>query len=255
MSESWRLELAERKISTFTKLHFENQITYGDAILILTAVISALAAQCWPGRNIDAPRFTQLLAGYAPETLTISVPLLMKSFESSNKADLATKLNGHFDRFAPWRTIPIGHSVDLSENDVELLLGDSSFRQEIRKHSYAYLLYDELRCSYSHEFKPGPRIEVHRPTRLHREPCVSYQPYSPGNPAWSEIPLEPYINLIHFDLPWIGEVLRKCSSAVDSIEERLDKNRKHLPLKLPKTWWIKGGPAAICEEPLQTEDS
>lgn len=248
------MELAERKISTFTNLHFDNKITYGDAILILTAVVSALAAQCWPGRNIDAPRFTQLLAGYAPETLTISVPLLMKSFESSKRADLAKKLEGHFDRCLPASgAIPLGHMVDLSENDVELLLGDSSCRPEVRKHSYAYLLYEELRCSYSHEFKPGPRIEVHRPTRLHREPCVSYQPYSPGNPASSEIPLEPYINLIHFDLPWIGEVLRKCSSAVDHIEERFDKKQKHLPLKLPKTWWIKGGPAAICEEPLQPE--
>lgn len=236
MSESWRLELAERKISTFTNLHFENKITYGDAILILTAVVSALAAQCWPGkaRGNDRGRFTQLLVDHTPETRTISVPLLMKHFESSKRADLAKKLEGHFNRCVPWGTIPLGHEVDLSEKDVEHLLGCSSCRSEVRKHSYAHLLYEELRCSYSHEFKPGPRIEVHRPTKLHLEPCVSYQPYSPGNPAWSEIPLEPYINLIHFDLPWIGEVLRKCSSAVD-------KAAKRLPRKPPKGWWIDGG--------------
>jgi len=237
VSESWRLELAERKISTFTNLYFENKITYGDAILILTAVVSALGAQCWPGkaRGIDRGRFTQLLVDHAPETLTISVPLLMKHFQSHGKPDLASKLKHHFYKCLPASgAIPLGHMVDLSEKDVEHLLGDTSCRPEVRKHSYAHLLYEELRCSYSHEFKPGPRIEVHRPTKLHREPCVSYQPYSPGNPAWSEIPLEPYINLIHFDLPWIGEVLRKCSSAVD-------KAAKRLPRKPRKGWWIDGG--------------
>jgi len=232
VSESWRLELAERKISTFTELHADNKITYGDAILILTAVVSALAAQCWPGRSIDAQRFTQLLVGYAPETLTISVPLLMKSFESSKRADLAKKLKGHFNRCVPWGTIPLGHEVDLLESDVEILLGDSFCRSEVRKHSYAQLLYKELRCSYSHEFKPGAGIEVHRPTSF-ADPCVSYQPYSIMLPGSSELSLTPTSFCICFDLPWIGEVLRKCAGAVDNSDDRL-------PLEPPDKWWIHG---------------
>ena len=241
MSESWRLELAERKVSTFTNLYFENKATYGDAILILTAVVSALASQCWPGkaRGIDRGRFTQLLVDHAPETRTISVPLLMKHFESSKRADLAEKLEGHFDRCVPWRTIPLGHEVDLSEKDVEHLLGGSSCRSEVRKHSYSHLLYKELRCSYSHEFKPGAGIEVNRPTSF-ADPCVSYQPYSILLPGSSELSLTPTSFSIYFDLPWIGEVLRKCAGAVDSMDDRL-------PLEPPDKWWIDDGDLPTSE--------
>lgn len=237
MSDPWRLRLTERKITTFTDLYFDSKITYGDAVLILTAVVSALASQCWPGRDkgFDRRRFTQLLVNHAPETRTISVPLLMKHFESAGKPDLAEELSQHlYKRLPSPAAIPLGHVVDLSEKDVEKLLKVKSFRFDIRNHSYVNLLYKELRCSYSHEFKPGDKAEVHRPTRLYLEPCVSYQPNSYFSPDSSEIPLAPSSYQIHFDLPWIGEVLRKCADAVD-------KAAKRLPRKPPKGWWIDGG--------------
>jgi hypothetical protein len=233
VSESWRLELAERKISTFTELHADNKITYGDAILVLTAVISALASQCWPGKSLDRCRFNQLLVDYAPETRTISVPLLMKHFESNGKTDLASTLKSHFDSCIPLGSIPRGDIVDLSEKDVEKLLG-APCRIEVRKHSYANLLYEELRCSYSHEFKPGDRVRVHRPSWLYLEPGVFYQPYSRRDSNISENPLEPSSYQIYFDLTWIGKVLKKCSIAVDKAAKRL---RRKPPIK----WWITGG--------------
>lgn len=242
MPDPWRLTLAERKINTFTNLHDEGKATYGDAILVLTAVISALASQCWPGNSLDRCRFNQLLVDYAPETRTISVPVLMKHFESNGKTDLASILKLHIDSCVPLGTIPRGDIVDLSEKDVEKLLGASFCRIEVRKRSYANLLYEELRCSYSHEFKPGDRVEVHRPSRLYIEPGVFYQPYTRRDSNTSEIPLEPSFYQIYFDLPWIGEAIKKCARAVDEMENQL-------PLKPPQSWWIDGGAPTSIESP------
>src|SRR5215211_6782357 len=69
---------------------------YGDAILILSAILSGLAADLWPGKGKDRKRFVELWATHARPDLNpnlISVPLLREDIQKSRDTALVNKLS------------------------------------------------------------------------------------------------------------------------------------------------------------------
>ena len=67
---SWRADWAKQKQAIALDLdRGKCGGSYGEAALIFGAVISALAAEVWPGQGIDRMRFVQLLKDFAPPNL------------------------------------------------------------------------------------------------------------------------------------------------------------------------------------------
>ncbi len=92
--------------------------------------------------------------------------------------------------------------------------------KKIREHSYANLLYSEVRSPYTHEFKSGQRADSWPMTRRENV-AISY-----GN--WTDAPQKH----IHFHIDWISELAISVAQAVD-------KAAAQLPPK-PQRWWVHG---------------
>ena len=59
---TWRTDwVTEKKRIALCLANGECGGSYGEAVLILCAVLSALAADIWPGKGIDQMRFVELL--------------------------------------------------------------------------------------------------------------------------------------------------------------------------------------------------
>ncbi len=217
--DPWWLEFAERKIATATNLLNECDGTYGDVILILTGVLSAMAAKRWPERRIDAKRFIQLLIEFAPGTKTISVPRLCSYLVSCNMIIQARQIWDY-----PENDFQIlqGPNIDINEESIANSLTTPISLKSIRKYSYASLLYNDLRCSYSHEYKIGHDAHAHRMSKS-KNACISYV----------NIYKKPF-PFIHFDLNWLANVVRKCASVM--LEKQPDQSSV-----MPTEWWISGG--------------
>ena len=218
--EAWTYSrFVERKIHTTVCLQEKCKGTYGDISLILCAIISAMASVVWPGRNIDRRRFVQLLVKCIPETKTISVPRIVAGLTKSGLTREEDLLESKFHLRKNCGRIYTGPEIDVNEDDMLLLLGSSSDLEIIRKYSYASLLYTQIRCSYSHEFKSGNEASPFLMTSL-GETCISYD-----NDMNSKYPS------IHFGLDWLANLCLKGANAVDSI---------NTPLAEPSSWWIDG---------------
>ena len=125
---------------------------YADAFLILTAVLSACAARRWPrlrDRN-DRNRFVELLALYSPpefNTQWVSVPALLVVGEIS---ETDTPYHRNELRF-------------FHDKEIDLCPADARQRYPksgeviLRRYSYSGLIYNWLRCGYSHEYRPSHR--------------------------------------------------------------------------------------------------
>jgi len=220
--DPWWLEFTERKIVSSEKLLNECGGSYGDVILILTGVISTMAAERWSGRGFDRNRFIELLTDFAPETGVISVPRLCNHLVSCELSAQAKQIWDYPENEFEMGRILLGPDIDVNEENIADDLASSISLKVIRKYSYASLLYSDLRCSYSHEYKIGSNAEVHKMTRSTKQ-CISYVNFH-GEP----------FPLIHFDLNWLANVIRKCASRmVDWQSDQLSD--------IPSEWWIDGG--------------
>lgn len=122
------------------------EVAYADLVLILTAVISACSACRWPERNLDRYRFVELLVrSSTPEAHCDYICLL-----SLMIAGLIS------ERDTPWG-LPGKSSRILRDDEIDLAFSDAQSRfphipmLELKKHTYAPLIYSWLRCAYSHE--------------------------------------------------------------------------------------------------------
>jgi len=65
--ETLRTKLTEKKNGILCNLEAgQCGGSYGEAVIILCAALSAVAADVWPGKGIDRVRFVQLLKDFAP---------------------------------------------------------------------------------------------------------------------------------------------------------------------------------------------
>src|SRR5205085_1990095 len=132
----------------------EIRVEYADCALITCAVISACAAHRWPGRGIDKKRFLELLATRSDRTFRatwVSIPALLES--------------GLIDKSqTPWWKP--GHDSLILSDDDDVSLADAQVRfpslsmKDLRNHCYAMLIYERLRCAYSHEYRIGESMNI-----------------------------------------------------------------------------------------------
>jgi hypothetical protein len=192
--------------------------TYGDAILILCAALSAIAAKIWPGDNIDSKRFPELIARYTNKNLKndwVSIPLLHQ-YLKQNKSPFTEK---EYPALYENLSIITGDDIDISEKD--LLSKFSQFnKKKIRQYSYPNLIYKELRCAYVHEYDIGNRA-FPSPLTL-RQSCGSYVKFATND------------NIkIHFHFDYLLNVIRNINTKLQPLD-------KYFNLKYPDPWWIEG---------------
>lgn len=192
---------------------------YGEAAIIISSALTALASEMWPGLRQDRARFIELLVRMSPNRpslSTVSIPLLvqylrMHQEHSQNALVLAT-------RFLPAGTslVVTGPDVDRSEYEILALLPSISVRL-LRQFSYACLLYEELRTSYAHQYQPGQKADSWPMTML-------------PNRAVS------YVNKIterriHFHIEWLAQLALEVVMQIDSAFANIPPSR-------PAVWWI-----------------
>ncbi|MES2237889.1 MAG: hypothetical protein V4500_09095 [Pseudomonadota bacterium] len=228
-SESWRCDWITEKCEIASALaRGEAGGSYSEAVILVCAALSALAAEVWPGHNkIDQARFIELLVRLGPTPnipMTISVPLLVRHVELTSSKSGAQLLRDTFLPFSATRIVT-GPEVDKSEDEVLSIYPDLSAK-DIRKFSYAYLLYKEVRSAHAHEYKPGAKADSWSMTMSGGQ-SVSYvnRLLAAGIPKTSR--------LIHFPIAWLAKL------AID-IAMDIDIHRASLPRLAPASWWIDG---------------
>jgi hypothetical protein len=188
---------------------------YSEAALVVSSILTALAAEVWPGRGVDKVRFIELLVRHtncSPSLDTVSVPLLVQRLNKDNNSAAATLAS----KFLPVSGSRVVTSIDVDALPADLLdLAPQIGHQLTREHSYACLLYSELRSAYAHEYRPGARADSW--------PMTSLQGQSIS-----------YVNriderLIHFHIEWLTQLAVRVAATIDSMS---------LPLQRPSKWWI-----------------
>ena len=219
----WRSEWAGKKCELALKLdRGESGGSYGEAVLILCAALSALAAEVWPGTGIDRKRFVHLLKRFPPPKLfstLVSVPILAASLRKKRKKGALRRLLQAYLNFGHSRVVT-GHDVDKTETEI-MSVCPTLKRREIRDCSYASLLYRELRSAYVHEYRPGKKADSWAMTGRD-DAQVSYV-------NWVNDP----DRHIHFHVAWLSELVNETAKAIDQLSSRL-------PARKPKRWWIDG---------------
>jgi hypothetical protein len=226
--ESWRCDWVTEKCKIATALaHGGAGGTYSEAAILVCAVLNALAAEVWPGRNIDRARFIELLVRIGPTPgipMVISVPLFIRHVERTSSKFSAKLLS---DTFLPSSGARVVTGPDVDKTEGEVLSICSGFTsKDIRKFSYACLLYEEVRSAYAHEYRPGDKADSGSMT-MSKGQSVSYvnRLPTPGTPETGR--------LIHFHIDWLAKL------AID-IATDIDVDRATLPLQAPASWWIDG---------------
>ncbi len=220
--KTWRKEWAQKKSDIALKLAAgECGGSYGEAVIILCAVLSALSAEVWPGLGIDRVRFVELLKEFAPPDLNvtrISIPLLVAYLRTSDRRAKSEVIKKTFLNYYPSRVL-VGDEVDKSETEI-LSECSTLTAKALRKHSYANLLYGEIRSGYAHQYRPGERADSWSMTT--GDAAISYI-------NWIENP----DRHIHLHVSWISKLTLTTAEAVDAAAASLP--RTPLP-----PWWVAG---------------
>ncbi len=205
---------------------------YSDAVLILSATISGFASDVWKGQGNDRARFAQVMKEFLPADLKadhISVPLLLGALSEGERASKGVKdLVSRVDAFGASRILT-SSDIDIPEARAVATCPEINL-EVLRQHSYASLLYRELRCAYSHEYRSGPNASEHPMSGVTNEP-VSYVNLV-GHPT----------RQIHFHLEWLGDV-------VEALAKGLDGAGATLPREDPDAWWVHGDRARPKRKP------
>lgn len=199
--------------------------SYYEATLLLSSIVSGIAADVWPGEGIDRKRFVELWVRYANPALDavrISVPLLVTALDEQGKQAEVAEL--HMARpvaYAPGHStqVVVGTEVDASEAEVLAICPGLAVR-EVREFAYPNAFYRHVRSTLVHEYHLGELASA-RPMAP-REAGVSYV----------NITTPPY-RQIHFRIPWLAEVIRSIAARAESVV-------LSGPQEVPPAWWIEG---------------
>lgn len=200
---------------------------YPEAAILICATLSALSAELWNGRRIDRARFIELLVRLGPDRefrQTISTPLLAQSLESEGRVNEARALR-QACRIPQSARILTGTDVDTTEAEVHRVCPVLDL-EEIRRFSYACLLYEQVRSSYAHEYRPGDHTDS-SPMTMEVQARVSYIN------RLVDFPNVRLTRLIHFHIGWLSQLAVELAEAADL--------QPSAPLAIPTGWWIKGG--------------
>ena len=226
-SQTWRRDWVTEKCDVATRLsRGEAGGGYAESAIVVCAALSALSAELWVGRGIDRVRFIEMLVQCAPhasDCRTVSIPLLVQHLNSSSRNAEALKIQQAFSLPTSARVL-IGPEIDKSEQNV-LSVSPQLDLKEIRRFSYASILYSEIRSSYAHEYRAGDRADSWPMTMLPNQ-RVSYINRMTDS--------HEMIRLVHIHIDWLTELAIELASAVDG-------RASTLPMPKPQNWWADGG--------------
>lgn len=226
-SQTWRQNWVTEKCLVANRLSLgEAGGSYAEAAILVCATLNALAAELWDGFKIDRARFVEMLVRHgsqASECSKVSIPLLAQYLESNSRVLEAQKIQRAFS-LPNSALVVTGPDVDQREEAVLSICPQLDLK-ELRRFSYAAVLYEEIRSSYAHEYKPGERADSWPMTMLANQK-VSYI-----NRMDDSVKMR---RLIHFHIEWIVQLAVDLASVVDRVAD-------DLPQPKPTVWWISGG--------------
>lgn len=235
--DPWRTEFALRKQRLALRLVTkEYGGSYGDEVMMLCAVITALAAEVWPGKGKDRHRFVEVLKDFARELKTthISIPLLSGYLRLQKGREVEKgQLEGIFTNDSLVLTRD-GDVVDRSEEEIIAICPKLTCK-EIRACSYANLLYTEIRSGYAHEYRPGNRAVSSLISSV-QPAVVSYENWS-NDPKSKDYSEEQTDWRIYFNADWIGDVAVAVAKAMDAAGEF----KRPVSDQPVAGWWLDGG--------------
>ncbi len=225
---SWRKTWVQQKCEVAVRLAAgEAGAGYPEAAILICATLSALSAELWNGRRIDRARFIELLVRVGPNggfCSTISTPLLTQFLESVGRISEANELR-RVCRIPQISRIVTGGDVDATETEV-LRAYPGLDLEELRRFSYACILYEQVRSSYAHEYRPGDSTDSF-PMTMQTGARVSYIN------RLVDFPNVRMKRLIHFHVDWLAQIAIELADATD--------RQASIPLPVPAKWWIQGG--------------
>lgn len=204
--------------------------SYSDACILISSIVSGIAADLWPGPSIDRRRFIEAWAQYADPTLSpllVSTPLLAESLRQAGRSAEAEVLEalrplafgpGHRSR------VVIGPDVDMSEQEILTACPGLTLHM-VRAQSYPAVFYSHVRSALVHEYHLGDAATTWPMTE--RESGVSY-----ANVVDSRSPSRQY-RQIHYHIPWLADM-------VQSIARSAESSIASAPLPPPLRWWGDG---------------
>lgn len=223
MGNSWLKEWSDKKIDLASRLNSgECGGSYAEAVIILCSVLSGIAADVWPGRNIDRKRFVELLVkctGASHCSQKVSVPLLVGAVRDRGDRQLAETLRRDL--------LPISETSVITGDDVDKTIDELKTAypaidvMTLKKNSYACLLYEEVRSGYVHEYKPGERSDSWAMGSVRQNSSISYINR-----------LDKPDRLIYFNVTWLAALVREV---VDS----LSKSDPLPTFSTYNSWWLE----------------
>jgi hypothetical protein len=185
--------------------------TYIEASLLLSAVISGMAAAC--------RQFVEAWARFADSPLNpvrISQPLLRQALASSGRSQEASAIAKIRPGF-PFPRVVTEEEIDLDETEVQTALPSLQLKK-IRQYSYPVIFYEQVRSSVVHESEIGDNVTPRPMANSGR--TVSYENYCSTR-------------RVHFHIPWLVEIARSIAASVD-------RQYSSLSIAAVNSWWVEG---------------
>ncbi len=204
--------------------------SYVEGCIITGALLSAIAADLWPGTHIDQFRFVELWTRFGwdiPDACHISVPLLVDDLRAKGrKADpeLIEKANPVVLGGGSLSRTTKGKDVDRTDQAL-LSLCPQLTKAEVRKFSYPCVFYREIRSALVHEYKVGSAA-----TLLAMDETDSGVSYIDNlRDGEDDKPV------IHFGMSWLTKVISAIAKRAESVFDDT------APLPHPPVWWLREG--------------
>lgn len=207
--------------------------SYTDACILLASVVSALAADLWPGRGKDERRFVECWNKYSDPIVNpqrVSVPLLVRALRKRNQNEAAEAVvAARPSAFAPGHEtkVLVGDDVDMNETEV-LQVCPALAPAEIRRYSYGAVFYRHVRSALVHEYQLGSRASS--VAMATDDDGVSYT----NRLSLSSTSSSSVVRQIHYPITWL-------ESVVESIGTQVGSSNTSKPLPEPSKWWLHGG--------------
>ncbi len=223
MDDNWLKEWTEKKVQLANRLHNgECGGTYAESVLILCGVLSGISADIWPDKRNDRKRFVELLVRYtSPSSCVtrVSIPLLIGYYRNIGKSDLSASLKDKLMAYDVTRVLA-GNDVDKNINEISKDFPEADIKT-LKKHSYANLLYEEIRSGYAHEYMPGTRSDSWGMGSGRVDSDISYvnRVSEPDR-------------LIYFSISWLSLLVREVVEHLAKLDEKpIFKNYSN--------WWYE----------------
>ncbi len=129
-----------------------------DALILLCCTLSALADRRWPGERFDKKRYIELLVRFtdvSPGMGLVSIPLLNRRLEKAFPEEASILSKCYFPPNAG--QIVIWNEIDRAEHEIHAVIPQLPLK-EIRRASYASVIYEQFRSSLVHQYSLSSEI-------------------------------------------------------------------------------------------------